>query len=207
MSLTQVKEHSKDEFNEANTCQGFPSEAELVEQYRGPLINMLKSMTRDHQRAEDLAHEALIIVLENLRSGKIQQPGQLKSYIFSTARFHFLGWTRRYGNQVHLVESCDVWASDESGAEGERCEEQRRDWLLYSIDSLKLERDREILKRHYIYEQVKPEVCDALALTADQFDRIISRARIRLRESLVDTATLLEIHEPETDSLYSSLGS
>ena len=62
--------------------------------------------------------------------------------------------------------------------------DERRESLLENIDGLNLERDRQILLRFYMQEQTKDEICDALLLDKDHFDRVISRARKRLRERI-----------------------
>lgn len=61
--------------------------------------------------------------------------------------------------------------------------EQRR--LLHEqIDTLRIKRDREILRRAYIHNETKPAMCAALVLTTSHFDRIIFRARERLKQKL-----------------------
>ena len=45
-------------------------------------------------------------------------------------------------------------------------------------------RDREILVRFYLQEEEKDAICRDLALEADQFDKVLHRARARLKELL-----------------------
>jgi RNA polymerase sigma-70 factor (ECF subfamily) len=53
-----------------------------------------------------------------------------------------------------------------------------------SILSLKNSRDKEILYRYYINEHDKDEICQHLDIDFRHFDKVISRARSRLREAI-----------------------
>jgi len=58
---------------------------------------------------------------------------------------------------------------------------QRVRTLLQGMGSA---RDRTILKRFYLDEESKETICSELGLLADQFDKVLHRARARLRELL-----------------------
>ena len=160
------------------------SETEIVTRYRPTLIRMLIRLTDDASRAEDMAHETLIIVLQHIRKGSIRDQSALQSFIFNTGKFHYIGWMRRYGNQVRLVENCDTFEVDVKVAEEERFDDEQRDIIATSLGKLGRERDRDILTRHYLEDQSKSEICDAMELSTEQFDRVLSRARMRLRENV-----------------------
>jgi len=49
------------------------------------------------------------------------------------------------------------------------------------LQDLGSSRDREILVRYYLDEEDKLHLCESLALTGPQFDRVIYRARDRFR--------------------------
>jgi DNA-directed RNA polymerase specialized sigma24 family protein len=52
------------------------------------------------------------------------------------------------------------------------------------LQELHSPRDREILVRFYLKEEEKEAICRDLALDADQFDKVLHRARGRLKELL-----------------------
>ena len=60
-------------------------------------------------------------------------------------------------------------------------------------------RDRDVLDRFYLRDQDKARICKELGLTPANFDRVISRARIRLRELLaklhIDPMDLTHMNE------------
>ena len=154
---------------------------ELVTKYRQRLVAMLTRLTRDPHRAEDLAQDALIIVIKKLQEGGIREPEKLSAYIYSTARFLYLGWLRKADNQVELRESMeDVEAPFTDQIEFVTTRENV-DIVRRSIDSLLKERDRDILIRSFLREQSKREVCEALYLSTEHYDRVVYRAKQRLK--------------------------
>ena len=52
------------------------------------------------------------------------------------------------------------------------------------LQELNSPRDREILVRFYLQEEEKDAICRDLGLEADQFDKVLHRARARLKELL-----------------------
>jgi RNA polymerase sigma factor (sigma-70 family) len=157
------------------------SEAELVTRYRTPIIGMLTRLTRDPDRAEDLAQDTLLVVLKKLRNDGIRQPDKLTAYVYSTARFLYFGWLRKKDNQVELREDLAETMVYEEQIELELIKQEELDILREGIFSLNTERDRDVLLRCYFQHQTKPEICDALSLNPEHYDRVISRARNRLR--------------------------
>ena len=167
------------------------SEENLILQYRWSLVILLERLCGDKARAEDLAHETLIIILKKLRGDGLDEPGKLASYVSQTARFVYLGWLRKAGNQVELLGGLDDFGCHEAVPENECIGDEKHKFLCQSIEGLPVRRDREILFRHYIDEQSKPEICDALVLSDQHFDRVIYRARVRLRERVERDSELL----------------
>ena len=173
---------------EARSSQGMAgvmiSESQLIEDFRAGINNMLARITGDPARAEDLTHDTLMVVMEKLRNGEIQQPSLLASFFYSTARFVHLGWSRKRGNQLELRDQMDDIEISATGIEQTLMSEELRQELRDGIASLSMERDREVLLRHYFSEQTKDEVCEALVIEPQHFDRVVSRARKRLKDQL-----------------------
>ena len=159
----------------------------LVKEYRAKLIAMLTRLSRDPHLAEDLAHDALIAVIKKLEQGAIKDRNKLSSYIFSTARYLYYGAMRRHGSKVELMGAMEDFESLVPVQE----EVIESDWqaksVRRSIESLPKERDRDILLRSYFNDQAKHEICEALLLSNSHYDRVISRARQRLKQITLAT--------------------
>ncbi|MDZ7685641.1 MAG: sigma factor [Gammaproteobacteria bacterium] len=78
------------------------AESIFAERFRAGVLRLLNRLTRDPQHAEDLAQETLLLTLQKLRNGDVTQPERLLSYIYSTARYVYLGWRRKKDSQIEL---------------------------------------------------------------------------------------------------------
>ena len=139
---------------------------------------------RDAHEAQDLAHEALICVLCRLRNGTIADPSRLDGFTRRTVRYMAIAYLR--GHRVSKTTYTDevpeaAQLSHEDGF-ARLAEWETRQSLSHLIQHLSVERDRSLLKRHYLEEQPKEELCAQMNLQPDQFDRVVYRARQRLRQ-------------------------
>ena len=163
------------------------AEARFVAEFRPGILRLLERLTADAALAEDLTHDTMIVVLQKLRSDALRDASKLSSYAYQTARYLYLCWLRKSSNRLVFSESLDNLESGIPLPEHQLFSDIDREHLYRSINDLKVARDREILMRHYVHEQSKPEICEALLLSSQHFDRVISRARLRLRKGLKET--------------------
>jgi len=160
-----------------------PMEAVFFQRYYAGVKRHLARYIHNTSHAEDIAHDALLTVLLRLRSKSIEQPQFLDRFVYQTAKFSYYSWLRRPANQPGLFEPLAEHQNPMDTEQQFLRAEQRR-LLLVLIGTLRVERDREILRRAYIHDETKLATCEALALTTSHFDRIIFRARERLKHRL-----------------------
>ena len=161
-------------------------EAEFVKRYREGVRRILERLSGDHGRAEDLTHDVLIILLRKLRSRSLRDPTKLSSYVFQTARFVYFGWLRKSDSQLEYRHQVDDFGDQAQGMEEVLLRSEASELLSQSIRRLPVERDQEILLRHYLVEQTKNEIYEVLLLNSAQYNRVLSRARSRLKTCLGD---------------------
>jgi RNA polymerase sigma factor (sigma-70 family) len=165
--------------------QGTPGyEERLFRKFSHSLVSFMMKYTGELSRAEDLSQETLLIVIKKLRSDGINDPERLSAYIYATAKYVYIGWLRKKDNQVELFEDMDQMVNQCNEVEYAYMQEESVQQVQRSIQCLSVERDKDILQRHYLLEQSKDEICAALTLSVPHYDRVISRARGRLRDSL-----------------------
>jgi RNA polymerase sigma-70 factor (ECF subfamily) len=160
-------------------------EALIVRDYPG-LRRLLVRHARDPALAADILNDAICTTLEKWRAGQIARPEQICGYVFQVAlnllRNHrrSIGERpdRRVDSEVLERTQGTVASMDELAETGMA---QRVRTLLQGMGSA---RDRTILKRFYLDEESKETICSELGLLADQFDKVLHRARTRLRELL-----------------------
>jgi len=158
-------------------------EAVFFQRYYAGVKRHLARYIYNTSHAEDIAHDALLTVLLRLRNKSIEQPQFLDRFVYQTAKFSYYSWLRRPANQPDLFEPL-AEHQDPMDTEQQFLRAEQRRLLLVLIGTLRVERDREILRRAYIHDETKLATCEALALTTSHFDRIIFRARERLKHKL-----------------------
>ena len=171
----------------ARIAEGDPSAEQLfVKRYeRG-----VRALVRRHCRpndpdVSDLVQDVLAAVLQRLREGAIRDAEALSAYLqVSVVRQTAAEYRKRA--QRNTTNAADVLAliPDEGDVVAD-LDRARRDRAVRDlIDQLNTERDRELLRRFYIEERTKDEVCAALGIEPAHFHRVVFRARQRLRELL-----------------------
>ena len=147
-----------------------------------PRIRLLgRKLGAEAHLCEDLAQEAILKVILNLRSDRLKEVSKLSAYVDQTARFTYFGWRRNRNNQLELRESCDE-VQNSSNVEEAYIHACNRLWVIEQIEKLSMQRDQLLLLKFYINEQDKSEICRTLDLSHDQFDKALYRARMRLKK-------------------------
>ena len=103
------------------------AEAQFYTRYQSGLVLMLERRTGDRARAEDLAQDALITVLTQLRDRGIDDPARLDSFVHQTAKYQFIGWIRKTENRNELIPTADDRPQEAEAIEGQRVDARSRD--------------------------------------------------------------------------------
>ena len=160
-------------------------EALIVRDYPG-LRRLLVRHARDPALAADILNDAIVTTLEKWRSGQIAHPEQICGYVFQVALNLLRNHRRSIGERPERRVDSEVLERTQGNTASvdelaETGMAQRVRTLLQGMGSA---RDRTILKRFYLDEDSKETICSELGLLADQFDKVLHRARARLRELL-----------------------
>jgi RNA polymerase sigma-70 factor (ECF subfamily) len=164
------------------------AETDLVARYSRGLLFHLRRMTKNPAASDDLHQETFRVVLERLRGDGLGAPEQLSGFIFRTARNLFLGEyrkQRRHGEG----EAPEEIPETEDPAPGQLetvLREEEAALVQRLIGELGTERDRHVLLRFYVAEEDKERICGDFGLSALHFNRVLFRARQRLKELLLE---------------------
>jgi RNA polymerase sigma-70 factor (ECF subfamily) len=161
------------------------AESELVRQLEPGLRVLLRRRTGgDLHLLQDLVQETLIIVLQRLRGGGIDEPAKLAAFTAQTARNLAIASLRKRQRQKTDVDSesvernagltrgLDVHVADDEAALAVRA-------LLRELPQA---RDRVMLKRFYLDDLSKESICSEMQLSEAAFNQALSRARRRFRQ-------------------------
>jgi len=160
------------------------SETELVRRFAVPLKCILLRLTRNADVANDLAQDVMLSVLQALRSGRILDHAALPAYIQHSARNAALMWQRRPkpDSMAELPEVDSMWAQAPR-TPLEHCEDVELKVLARQVlQELPTDRDRQLILGFYVHGLEKADLMQRFGLNRDQFDRVISRARLRMRD-------------------------
>ena len=163
------------------------AEEELVSKYWKSLYFILNRRCSDTQLAADLAQDTFIVVISKARNGEINKPEALSAFIRQTGVnlliAHFRKETRR-ATDVHGEVAFEI--PDQKSNVARAVESNQALKLVQQlIEEMKVERDRDILISYYAKEEEKSSICKRLELTPAHFDRVLFRARTRLKQ-LID---------------------
>ena len=136
--------------------------------------------------AEDLTQETLHIVVERVRARTIDDPRKVFAFAAATARNLALNAARKVLRQQTVVDSelVDELAQNMEMEQNELSDSDDRhlaEAVAALLEELPTERDRQMLMRFYLDGTDKQQLCQELGLSPKHFDRVLMRARSRLR--------------------------
>lgn len=191
------------------TAGGEPTLAALMRCVPGVRAVLLR-LTRDLEATNDLAQDVALAAWLAIEAGRLRDPAALPAYLLQCARHAAAGYARkpRHATVEELSEFESAWA-ERPQTPLEHCEARElRGLAQQALADLPTERDRALIRGFYVEGRGKPELMAAFGLGADQFDRVISRARMRMRELLRDklNAATPEVRESAVASVSSAIG-
>ncbi len=136
--------------------------------------------------AEDLTQETLQVVVERVRARTIDDPRKVFAFAAATARNLALNQARKVLRQQTVVDSelVDELAQNLEMEQSDLSESDDRHLaqaVMALLDELPTQRDRQVLVRFYLDGVDKQQLCHELGLSPKHFDRVVMRARSRLR--------------------------
>lgn len=163
------------------------AEQVLVEHYWRGLYFILSRRSQDPELAADIAQDTFIVVIRKARNGEVKDPSALAAFIrqvgVNLLIAHYRKTTRR---DTHTDPDLQIHVPDDSPDLYRKlyCEDTVK-LVRQLIEELKETRDREILTQLFIYDKDKVEICATLDLSADNFDKVLYRARRRLKQLII----------------------
>jgi len=155
----------------------------FVKQHYASLQLLLQRRIKDAAVAEEMLNEAVATAISHMRVGRVSQPERLPGYVYRVALNLYRNYRREFDNRADLrvrtedieqLPTLAVGTSDVAYAELPRI-------VRRLIEELPTARDREIVRRFYLDEEDKADICSSMRLTSLHFDKVVFRARQRMR--------------------------
>ena len=159
---------------------------ELLKQHYAGLQSLLQRRIKDPAVAAEILNDAVAVAISHMRAGRIAQPDRLPGYVYRVALNLYRNYVREFDNRADLRADADQIEHLPAAvsAPGDSSDM----WLLRQvravIEQLPTARDREVVTRFYLEEEDKSEICKSFGLSALHFDKVIFRARQRMKALL-----------------------
>ncbi len=169
------------------------AESELVSHFAPALRLILQKRYQDEQLRQDVFQDTFRVLIESIRSKSLKNPKALSSFIQSTAINLAREYIYQEGRHRVIDEpgEIDRVISTEFNNEKRLEKEELISFVRNVTQSLETDRDRLILIRYYLEEQDKELICKELDLESAHFDRVLYRAKQRLRKLIEKSARTL----------------
>jgi RNA polymerase sigma-70 factor (ECF subfamily) len=163
------------------------AETELWNRYSRGLLFLLRRRTGDPDLADDLRQETFRIALEKLRTGELEEPGRLAAYLRGIAvNLVMSDWRKRARRNTEPDSEIIAEAADVSSNPMDEASRQQIAVAVGGLlDELRTTRDRQILRRYYVDEADKAQICGELDISQTHFNRVLFRAKQRFRTLLL----------------------
>ena len=158
----------------------------FVKQHYASLQLLLQRRIKDVGVAEEMLNEAVATAISHMRVGRVSQPERLPGYVYRVALNLYRNYRREFDNRSDLrvkTEDIDQLPMLAAGSTDVAYSELPR-IVRRLIAELPTARDREIVRRFYLDEEDKADICDSLRLSSLHFDKVIFRARQRMKALL-----------------------
>jgi RNA polymerase sigma-70 factor, ECF subfamily len=160
--------------------------AALIEQNYVGLRLLVARRCHDPHVAADLLNEAVVTTWSKWQAGKIERPEQIAGYVLQVTmnllRNHRRAIAERPERRADAAKLQELAIEREPG--DETIEKEIAVQVKRVIREMSSPRDRSILVRFYLDEEDKDTICRDMGLNPLQFDKILHRARGRLRKLL-----------------------
>ena len=160
------------------------AEAEIVQRYSRGLRFLLRRKSRDQDLVEDFLQETWVVALAKLRAEALEEPGRLAGYLCGIANNLVRSDARRVNRQRTTVDSeiIDLIPDESDNPFRQFTRAEVAGHVKGLLAELGQERDRDILHSFYVREEDKDSICARLGVDGTHFNRVLHRARNRLKD-------------------------
>ncbi len=151
--------------------------------YRWLLFIVRKKFSRVSSH-EDIVQDSFMIVITKLQQGAVKNPDTIRAFLRTTAiniGYEYLRKDKKYVSAVDQ-ESLDIFEDAKSDVLSNLEWDDGINRVKQIMQELPTDRDRNILTQFYFEDQSKIDICQNLDLSSAHFDRVLYRAKQRLKQ-------------------------
>lgn len=151
------------------------------------LLFIIRRKFAQSNNHEDIVQDTFMLVLNKLQQGKVNNHKAIMGFLRTTAiniGFEYLRKDKKFTSAIDQ-DYLDVIEDAKEDILSTIIWDDKVKYVKQVMDELKKQRDKDILIKFYFKDQNKPSICDELALSTEHFDRVLYRAKQRLKQ-LID---------------------
>lgn len=161
------------------------AETTFVRRYQRAVALVLQARVQP-DRVHDLIQETFIVVIARMRDNGIHDPQRIGGFLRQTAINLANSDRRKYLRQRtdNDNDSIEIIVDPTLGPVDSLEFDELVSTIGQLMDELPMQRDRELLQRFLLHGEEKLPLCRHYGLSSEHFDRVLHRARVRLKELL-----------------------
>ncbi len=155
--------------------------------YRWLLFIIRKKFSQSNNH-EDIVQDSFMLVINKLQQGKVRETKAILGFLRTTAiniGFEYLRKDKKFTSAVDQ-EYLEMIEDAQDGILSTLIWNDKVKYVKQVMSELKVQRDKDILIKFYFHDQDKPAICEELNLSREHFDRVLYRAKQRLKQ-LIDS--------------------
>jgi len=151
--------------------------------YKWLLIIIRRKFSHSNNH-EDIVQDAFLLAITKLKKDEINNPKAILGFLRTAALnigFSYLREDKKFQSSVEqdLIEKIQNNTQD---VLSKLIWKDKSNYVKQVISELKVQRDKDILNKFYFQDQGKPAICQELKLSNEHFDRVLYRAKQRLKQ-------------------------
>ena len=171
--VTQIAQGNKD------------AEQALLSHFSRPLFSIVAYKCNDPSLAQDIVQETLLIVIQKARAAEIENPDAIAGFVRRVAdNLLIAGYRKNKRQRTDTSDEMDEHIHSDNHTERHVSSEKLLETVTQVLAEMSVERDRQLLSGYFFEGKEKDELCHHLDLSTEHFDKVLHRAKNRLKQAL-----------------------
>jgi len=161
-----------------------PGIATLIRTHHERLFRLMCRKLNNRELARDLSAESIKVTLEHASLGRLSEARLVAGYVFKVGMNLLRNHRRNMDNRADVRVSTEAFENLAQPEAADEIEGEQNRQLVLQLFAALGARDREIIRRFYLEDEDRDQICRELGLSLASFNQVICRARQRLKTVL-----------------------
>ncbi len=148
------------------------------------LLFIVRRKFNQSNNHEDIVQDTFMLVIAKLKQGSVRNPQAILGFLRTAAiqiGYDYLRKDKKFTSDID-PDLMETFSDAQEDILSTLIWNDKLKFIKEMIDGLKIQRDKDILINFYLKDQSKQSICNDLDLSPAHFDRVIFRAKERLKK-------------------------